>query len=125
MYVALLVPTLLFHPFVASVLLVASGCTQLLQRVNDWWVLEATGLLISIGAAVGVPSLYNGRPLEECRYRLNINTAISFLAIISKPSLGPVVEERLGQLKWIWYSGPRKHHSLLDFQTFDGASRCP
>jgi hypothetical protein len=92
---------------------------------NDWWVLEVTGLLISIGAAGGVLDLYNGRPLEEWRYRLSINTSISFLAIISKSSLAPVVEGCLGQLKWIWYSGPRKHQSLLDFGTFDSTSRGP
>jgi hypothetical protein len=102
--------------------------SRLLQRINDWWVLEATGLLISIGAAgaaVGVLRLYNGRPLQEWRYHLSINTVISFLAIISKSSLALVVEGCLGQLKWIWYSSPRKRHSLLDFQTFDGASRGP
>jgi hypothetical protein len=107
---------------------VPTNFSRLLQRVNDWWVLEATGLLISIGAAgaaVGVLRLYNGRPLQEWRYHLSINTVISFLAIISKSSLALVVEGCLGQLKWIWYSGPRKHHSLLDFQTFDGASRGP
>jgi hypothetical protein len=102
--------------------------SRLLQRFDNWWVLEATGLLISVGAAsaaVGVLGLYNGRPLEEWRYRLSINTVISFLAIISKSSLALVVEGCLGQLKWIWYSSPRKHHSLLDFQTFDSASRGP
>lgn len=106
----------------------STNFSRLLQRVNDWWVLEATGLLVSIGAAgaaVGVLRLYNGRPLQEWRYHLSINTVISFLAIISKSSLALVVEGCLGQLKWIWYSGPRKRHSLLDFQTFDGASRGP
>ena len=101
---------------------------QLLQRLNDWWVWEVAGLAISICAAcaaVVVLALYNGRPLQEWNYRLSINTVVSFLAIISKTSLGLVIEGCLGQLKWIWYSRPRNRHSLLNFQAFDEASRGP
>lgn len=100
----------------------------LLQRLNDWWALETAGLVVSICAAcaaVVVLSLYNGRPLQEWRYGLSINTVVSFLGIISKSSLGLVIEGCLGQLKWIWYSRPRNRHALLDFKTFDDASRGP
>jgi hypothetical protein len=100
----------------------------LAQRLNDWWALEAAGLVVSICAAsavVVILSLYNGRPLREWRYRLSINTVVSFLGVISKSSLSLVIEGCLGQLKWIWYSRPRHRHPLLHFKTFDDASRGP
>ena len=102
--------------------------SQPIQRLNDWWFWEIAGLAVSICAAcaaVVVLTLFNGRPLQEWNYRLSINTVVSFLAIVSKASLGLVVEGCLGQLKWIWYSRPRNRHSLLHFQAFDEASRGP
>jgi len=98
------------------------------QRLNDWWALEAAGLVVSICAAsavVVILNLYNGRPLQEWRHRLSINTVVSFLGVISKSSLSLAIEGCLGQLKWIWYSRPRNRHPLLHLKTFDDASRGP
>jgi Protein of unknown function (DUF3176) len=103
---------------------------------SDWWLGEILCWIagtLCIGAIILVLALYDGQPVPS-RWPLGItlNAFISVISAIGKFSLAVPVNESLGELKWLWYGkrpssmqsddqGPR----LIDFETFDQASRNP
>ncbi|KAE9993759.1 hypothetical protein EG327_003521 [Venturia inaequalis] len=103
---------------------------------SDWWLGEilcwVAGTLC-IGAIILVLALYDGQPVPS-RWPLGItlNAFISVISAVGKFSLAVPVNECIGELKWIWYSKPSaltqdddQGSRLIDFETFDQASRGP
>jgi Protein of unknown function (DUF3176) len=93
---------------------------------TDSWAMEYMGLTIailalgSIGAILGI---YDGRPLSDWPYSINMNTILSVLATALKGSMLLPVCACLSQLKWSWYY--RSTRKLDFFEVFDAASRGP
>lgn len=106
------------------------------QCFSEWWLGEILCWIsgtLCIGAIILVLALYDGQPVPS-RWPLGItlNAFISVISAIGKFSLAVPVNECIGELKWIWYtkrspSTPSDHQSprLIDFETFDQASRSP
>lgn len=94
--------------------------------VTDSWAMEYTGLAIAIatmGAIGAILGIFNGRPLSDWPYSLNLSTILSIFATVLKGSMLLPVCACLGQLKWSWYHHTSKR--LDDFEVFDAASRGP
>jgi hypothetical protein len=53
-----------------------------------------------------------------------INSAISFFAVITKLAITSAVGALISQSKWLWYRQDEPH-SLKDLQIFEDASRGP
>jgi Protein of unknown function (DUF3176) len=93
---------------------------------TDSWAMEYMGLTVailalgSIGAILGI---YDGRPLSDWPYSINMNTILSVLATALKGSMLLPVCACLSQLKWSWYY--RSTRKLDFFEVFDAASRGP
>lgn len=75
-------------------------------------------------AIFGVLLGYNQKAMPSFPKGLTLNTIVSILATGAKSSLLCVVGTSIGQLKWIWFQGEKKH-PLYDLQSFDDASRGP
>ncbi|KAJ6021040.1 hypothetical protein N7540_006544 [Penicillium herquei] len=105
---------------------------QLTNRVNGlfqkMWIIEILSLMLSIaatGVTAGLLHQWNDRPLSDWHHSITFNTVVSFLALISHSALAFVISSCLGQLKWMWFAPTRRPRRLIDFETFDGASRGP
>lgn len=64
--------------------------------------------------------LYDNRPQTAWPVNVTINTTISLLTTVGKLGFVAANTAALGQLRWNWYSNPRK---LSDIASFDTASR--
>ena len=54
---------------------------------HDWWLWEILGMIVSLGAIIGIIiilALYNGKPLRTWPSKITINTSLSVLSTISK-----------------------------------------
>ncbi|KAF2807923.1 uncharacterized protein BDZ99DRAFT_522530 [Mytilinidion resinicola] len=100
--------------------------TTVVDRVlTDWWWWELFSWLVSFFATAAilvVLLLRSEQPLPHWPLGLSINAYISILAAIAKAALILPVSEAIGQLKWVWF---KKESKLMDFFTFDSASRGP
>lgn len=100
--------------------------TNAIDRViTDWWWWELLSWHVSaicIGAIVIVLIVYSEQPLPHWPLGITLNAYISVLAALAKAALMLPVAEAIGQLKWIWF---RRKSKLMDFFTFDSASRGP
>ena len=93
---------------------------------TDSWAMEYTGLaiaILSLGSIGAILGIYNGRPLSDWPYGINMSTILSVLATVLKGSMLLPVCACLSQLKWLWYH--RSTQKLDDFEVFDAASRGP
>lgn len=106
--------------------------TQWKSWVNElfqtMWIIEILSLMISVaatGVTAGLLHQWNDRPLSDWHHSITFNTVVSFLALISHSALAFVMSCCLGQLKWMWFAPSRRPRRLIDFETFDGASRGP
>lgn len=64
----------------------------------------------------------DGHPPPVVPFGATLNTFLAFFASLAKMAFMIPIVEGLGQLKWLWYLGPRSQ-PLHDFQLFDEASR--
>ncbi|KAF2495221.1 hypothetical protein BU16DRAFT_561511 [Lophium mytilinum] len=100
--------------------------TTVLNRVlMDWWWWELFSWLVAFfatAAIVVVLLLRSEQPLPHWPLGLTINAYIAILAALAKAALILPVSEAIGQLKWVWFKNESK---LMDFFTFDSASRGP
>ena len=100
--------------------------TNIFDRIiTDWWWWELLSWLVSticVGAIVIVLVLYSGQLLPHWPLGITLSAYISVLAGLAKAALMLPVAEAIGQLKWVWF---RRKSKLLDFFTFDSASRGP
>ncbi|KAF2478009.1 uncharacterized protein BDR25DRAFT_207498 [Lindgomyces ingoldianus] len=94
--------------------------------ITDWWWWELFSLAVSflsVGAIVGMLLFYRGKKQpDHVFFGITLNAYISVFSAIAKAALILPVSEGIGQLKWMWF---RKGSKLLDFFTFDSASRGP
>ncbi|PLB49033.1 hypothetical protein P170DRAFT_357764 [Aspergillus steynii IBT 23096] len=98
-------------------------CTPLM----DTWIWEITAMIFStlcFVAIVAVLGAYDQKASPSFPKGLTLNTIVSILATGSKSSLLCMVGTSIGQLKWNWLQGSRRH-LLYDLQSFDDASRGP
>jgi Protein of unknown function (DUF3176) len=64
---------------------------------------------------------YEGQTVPQWRFEITLNAMIAIFATIAKAALLNPVTQCIFQLKWTWFASRERH--LLDFQTFDQASR--
>ena len=79
--------------------------------------MEYTGLTIAIlalGSMGAILGIYDGRPLSDWQYGINMNTVLSVLATALKGSMLLPVCACLSQLKWSWY-----HQSTKALDNFE------
>lgn len=97
-----------------------------------FWTWEIISLLLTIGlivAIVVILSHFEGRPLPDWPFGINLSTLLAMLSTILRTLMLVAVAEALGQLKWTWFSHPARSSStpmprpLHDFHVFDRASR--
>ncbi|CAK7217112.1 hypothetical protein SEUCBS140593_003095 [Sporothrix eucalyptigena] len=69
---------------------------------------------------VAVLGSYNNNALPKLPLHISLNTLIAFLATLAKAALMIPIAESISQWKWNWF---RTGRNLVDFQTFDLASR--
>ncbi|KAF2013685.1 hypothetical protein BU24DRAFT_424693 [Aaosphaeria arxii CBS 175.79] len=94
-----------------------------LSTFGDVWYIEILSLIASVaafGALIALLAVYDGKEQPDWT-NISLNTAISFLSMISKGLLLIPVSRALGQLKWSWVE--EKSRPLSGLRTFDLASR--
>ncbi|KAK4448650.1 hypothetical protein QBC34DRAFT_300319 [Podospora aff. communis PSN243] len=94
----------------------------LLQRLNDTWLFELLGLVVSaasLAAIVHVLRRYDGQRIPD--WTVSFNTVISILAVVSKMGALYGATNAVSQLKWTWFTENGK--KLVDYKTFDSGSR--
>lgn len=93
------------------------------KRARRFWVPEILwcGVGLGCGAAiVAVLAQYDGNRPPEWPLGITLNTFLAFLATIAKAAVLVPVTRGLGQLRWVWFTKPRR---VDDFELFDGATR--
>jgi len=94
------------------------------RLTTDWWLVELLSCLLSLltcAAVIIVLTSFDGRPLPNWPYNVTLNSFLALLTTIAKAGLMIPITEALSQLKWVWFA--QKRRPLVDFQTFDEASR--
>ncbi|KAH8887657.1 hypothetical protein GQ53DRAFT_749727 [Thozetella sp. PMI_491] len=96
------------------------------QKSNPWlWSLEVLSLLLGVlTLTVIVVVLVRAEGTRPPEWPITINTLLAFLVALSRIAFMYPIIEGLAQLKWVWYTSPNPR-PLIDFQTFDDASRGP
>ena len=91
------------------------------RAVNTFWLFEVLCWLVAAGCIVAIIILvtsWDGSPLPDWKYGITLPTVVSLLASVTTFALGILIEECLGQLKWLWF---RKSRPASDYETIDGA----
>ncbi|KUJ09624.1 uncharacterized protein LY89DRAFT_657053, partial [Mollisia scopiformis] len=92
----------------------------------DWWLMEFLSCLVSLlatAAIVIILKIYDGKPLSKGPHSITLNSLLAIFITIAQIGLVIPLSEALGQLKWVWFK--ENERSLVDFETFDEASRGP
>lgn len=100
------------------------------DRISLWmnatWAFELFSWTLSAACLVWIfLVLYfrQDKSLPSWPFAITINALISVLSAIMKSSLLLPVEVAIGQLKWNWFR--RRDRPLIDFETYDSATRGP
>ena len=103
--------------------------SSVFQRIRSWWndgwvaeVLSCALSVIAMACLVSTLQYFDGRVLTQMPLKISINTLVAILAAVVKSSLLLPVAECISQSKWLWFSKTRQ---LVDFESFDLASRGP
>ena len=94
--------------------------------IKDWWVLELLSWLLAALAIVMIAltlGMRDGKPTPDWPSGITVNSLISVLSQIGQWGLMGSVAKALGQLKWLWFTIPKK--PLMDFVALDEASKGP
>jgi hypothetical protein len=89
------------------------------------WVIEALAMTVSVGCLSGIVAILammHDSRLSKWKAPFSVTATVSALITVSKSTLLLVVASCISQRKWKYFQKPRP---LLDFDTFDGASRGP
>ena len=91
--------------------------------IADGWTLEWTSLFCSVLLLVGLTVLFRvfeGQPTTTWPAALSFTTVIAIMSKAIQTTLMLPVAASISQLGWVHFHRPR---ALVDFQTFDAASR--
>ncbi|KAI1416841.1 hypothetical protein F5Y13DRAFT_204215 [Hypoxylon sp. FL1857] len=120
-------PTLLSqHSAEAPLLSSSRSKHQIISTRGSNWNWEVGALVLSFTALITllVILIYvDGRPLDQWKSTLSLNTLVSGLGAVSRTSLGFAISSCLGQVKWNWFK--KRPDNLIAFDRFDDASRGP
>lgn len=100
-----------------------SRTKALILQLNDW-SMESFSWFISVACIVVlvlVLQSYDQKDLSQWPSQFTINSFISALTTIAQMALMMPLSECISQLKWLWFYNSEK--TIIDFETFDGASR--
>ena len=93
--------------------------------IDKEWTMPILGIVGSTSLTVTITILltyYNNKPVFDW-HGVRLNAIVSIMTTISKALLAFVLDECLGQAKWIWLS--RQRQPLNDLNVIDQASRGP
>ncbi|KAG4443094.1 hypothetical protein IFR05_001420 [Cadophora sp. M221] len=96
-----------------------------LLTVTWAWLLNVAGILLSAAILVAIIVIlrnYDGQMQPDWNYSFNLNSLVAILTTVLRTALMDTVSDSMSQLKWSWFSKPRK---LGDLQKFDEGSRGP
>jgi hypothetical protein len=92
--------------------------------LNRGWSIEYISCLISVAAYVSIVLVlnrYDQKAMPSWPLGISLNTLLAFLTAISQTCFVQPVVQGLSQMKWNWFAG--KDRPLVDFESFDNASR--
>jgi hypothetical protein len=104
----------------------ASKWSAAQEKVDSNWTLESVCIAISAICFVALAAIfasYSGKALTSWTFYFSLNTVASTLGTIGKSTLLLAVSAAIGQGKWLWFYD--KQRPLIEFDTFDEASRGP
>lgn len=93
--------------------------------IDKEWTMPILAIVGSMSLTVTITILltyYNNKPVFDW-HGVTLNAVVSTMTTISKAMLAFVLDECLGQAKWIWLS--RQRQPLNDLNLIDQASRGP
>jgi hypothetical protein len=92
--------------------------------LNRGWSIEYISCLISVAAYVSIVVVlnrYDQKAMPSWPMGITLNTLLAFLTAVSQTCFVQPVVQGLSQMKWNWFAG--KDRPLVDFESFDNASR--
>ena len=95
------------------------------NAVNEWWLGELLGWLLSflaLATLIAVLAIHDQKPSSRWQLGITLNAIISVCAIIAQTTMLIPVAQGISQLKWHWF---HRRHALSTMQLFDDASRGP
>lgn len=96
------------------------------QRHNHGWLWELLSCLLSFFSLMAIIIIlkhYDGQPIQNAPSSVTLNSLLAIFTTLAKAGLMFLLAEALSQLKWVWFREAER--PLIDFQTFDEASRGP
>lgn len=97
-----------------------------IRRSIDWWFMELLSFLVSllsIIAIIIILRVYDNKPSSEWPQSISLNSLLAIFITLAQAGLILPVSEAISQLKWVWFKEDER--PLIDFETFDQASRSP
>lgn len=89
----------------------------------SWEIGACLASCIGYFAIIGLLAAYDGKAQPDWPYGINLNSAVSFLATVTKGFTLVPLTASISQSMWISYS--RKTQKLHNIDTYDAASRGP
>ncbi|KAE9366582.1 hypothetical protein N431DRAFT_548413 [Stipitochalara longipes BDJ] len=102
----------------------SSERNTVVRLVQDWWLKELLGLILSVlafAAIVIILRVFEDHALPDWPFNISLNTFLALFITIATAGIMIAVSEALGQQKWIWFMHIKR--PLADFQKYDDASR--
>jgi hypothetical protein len=96
------------------------------KKASEMWLTEVLSCTLSLLCSASIIIvLYkcDGKPLPNWPHSITLNSLMALPTTLAKAGLVVPIAEALSQLKWVWFA--EKDQPLVDFQTFDEASRTP
>ncbi|KAI4125525.1 MAG: hypothetical protein LQ347_005352 [Umbilicaria vellea] len=108
-----------------SLHLAPSFLRSLNNTVNEWWLWELFGWLLSLlalTALIAFLAIHDNKAPPRWQPGITLNAIISVCAIVAQTAMMIPIAQGISQLKWQWF-----HHRqpLNTMQLFDDASRGP
>ncbi|KAI9049748.1 hypothetical protein LZ554_005900 [Drepanopeziza brunnea f. sp. 'monogermtubi'] len=97
---------------------------SLIRRMEQWFW-NVGGLVASVAILATIAVIlryYDGQIQPSWRFSFNLNSLVAILMTVMRTTMMEVVSDSMSQLKWNWFSQPRK---LRHLEIFDEGSRGP